>query len=244
MGGYRSRRSAGLLLPYDARTGQPWSLTGSLLASTVLYFGLYLAVAAAGAAASLALGVDAWIAESGGFVFLPMLLAVFGLGVLINRSVGQVGRQILLGALLLLVLSPFLGLAVAVAAATHPAALASAALAVGGSVVVTAAIAWISPWDLSRLGGLALVALVGLVVMQLLGWFLAPVLGLVTSPVWYFIGTLVFALYLVVDLSRLKVAMAYGPNEALAAFLGLALALDVINLFLYLLAFFGGGSRR
>ncbi|MCL8209411.1 MAG: Bax inhibitor-1 family protein [Actinomycetia bacterium] len=244
MGGYRSRRSAGLLLPYDARTGRPWSLTGSLLASTVLYFGLYLAVAAAGAAASLALGVDAWIAQTGGVLVLPLLLAVVGLSVLLNRAAGQVGRQILLGALILLVLSPFLGLAVAAAAVNHPAALASAALAVGGSVVVTAAIAWISPWDLTRLGGLALVAVVGLVVTQLLGWFLAPVLGLVTSPVWYFLGTLVFALYLVVDLSRLKVAMAYGPDDALAAFLGLALALDVINLFLYLLAFFGGGNRR
>jgi FtsH-binding integral membrane protein len=215
-----------------------------LLASTLIYFGLFLAIAAGGALLSLATGLDALVAEAGTLAILPLLLAIVGLSVLLNRSMGHVGRELLIGGLMVLVISPVLGLAVAISAANDPTAITSALLALGGSIVVTAAIAWISPWDLSRLGGLAMVMLGGLIVTQLLGLFLAPVLGVVTSPVWFLIGTLVFALYMTVDLSRLKMAMPYGPNDALAAYLGLALALDVINLFLYLLAFFGGGSRR
>ena len=68
--------------------------------------------------------------------------------------------------------------------------------------------------------------------------------GLMPSPLWSMIGIGVFELYLVVDLSRMRQAMAYGPNDGLADYLGLNLALDVVNLFMYFLMLFVGQSRR
>lgn len=68
--------------------------------------------------------------------------------------------------------------------------------------------------------------------------------GLMLSPLWSMIGIGVFELYLVVDLSRMRQAMPYGPNDGFADYLGLNLALDVVNLFMYFLMLFVGQSRR
>jgi len=236
--------------PADARSlfysqyGSSWTLTGSLLASTLLYMGLYLLVAAISAVVSLATGLDQVLAGVGSLLLLPYIVLIFLLGAAMARSVGHVGRELALGALMMVIIGPLVGLLVGYGLAVAPAAVGSALLAVGGSLVVTAAIAVISPWDLSRLGGLAFVALIGLIVTQGLALFLAPVMGLVASPTWAFIGILVFELYLVVDLSRIRRAMPYGPNDGLAAYLGLNLAMDVINLFMYFLQLFLGGARR
>jgi FtsH-binding integral membrane protein len=238
-GAYAQDRGA-----YWQQYGESWSLTGSLLGSTLLYLGLFLAIAAASGLASLALGLDTWILRAGSFVILPYLAAVFVLSAALQRAMGRIRQEVLLGGLMMVIMGPFLGLLVGYGLAVAPTAVLSAALAVGGSLVLTAAIALVSPWDLSRLGGLALVALLGLVATQLLGLFLAPVTGLVLSPVWFTVGILVFELYLVVDLSRLKAASPYGPNDALAVYLALGLAMDVINLFLYFLELFLGGARR
>ncbi|MGC8489488.1 MAG: Bax inhibitor-1/YccA family protein [Clostridia bacterium] len=229
---------------YFAQNGSAWSLTGNLLASTLVYMGLYLAIAVAGAYLSAITGVDEVVAGAGSIVVIPLLGLVFLVSFLLNRAVGHVGRELLLGGVMMLIMSPILSLIVGSGLATDPHAVVSAVLAVGGSLVVTAAIAAVSPWDLSRLGGLAMVGLLGLIVTQVLALFLAPAMGLVMSPVWSFIGILVFELYLVVDLSRIRQAMPYGPNDALAAYIGLGLALDVVNLFIYFLSLFLGGVGR
>ncbi len=229
---------------YFAQNGSTWSLTGNLLASTLVYMGLYLAIAVAGAFVSLVTGVDQVVANSGTIVILPLFGIIFLVSMLMARSVGRVGRELALGAVMMLAISPILSIMVASGLATDPNAVFSALLAVGGSLVVTAVIAAVSPWDLSRLGGLAMVGLIGLIVTQMLALFLAPAMGLVMSPVWSFIGILVFELYLVVDMSRIRQSMPYGPNDSLAAYIGLGLALDVINLFMYFLMLFMGGARR
>jgi FtsH-binding integral membrane protein len=224
--------------------GDTWSLTGSLLGSTLLYLALFLAIAAASAFGALVSGVDTYILRAGSIVLLPYLALVFLLSAALTRAVGNIRREVLLGAVMMVVVGPFLGMLVYEGLAVSPAAVGSAALAVGGSLVITAAIAYLSPWDLSRLSGLAMVGLVALIVTQGLALFLTPMMGLVTSPVWFFIGILVFELYLVVDLSRMKMAIPYGPNDSLAVFLALGLALDIINLFMYFLELFLGGAAR
>ncbi len=229
---------------YWSQNGSAWSLTGGLLASTLVYMGLYLLVAAIGAVVSLASGLDNLLAGAGTIMLLPYLAVVFLMGALMARSVGHLGRELTLGVIMMLVMSPLIGLLVGYGLAVAPSAVLSALLAVGGSLVVTAVIAAVSPWDLSRLGGLAMVGLLGLIITQVLALFLAPAMGLVTSPIWAFIGILVFELYLVVDLSRIRNAMPYGPNDALAAYIGLGLAMDVINLFMYFLDLFLGGAAR
>jgi FtsH-binding integral membrane protein len=240
--GSRSSGYAGIERAYWQAHGDAWSLTGNLLGSTLAYLGMFLAIAAASGFAALVSGVDVVVERAGSLVILPYVAVIFLLSALLARSVGNIRREFWLGALMMVVVGPFLGLMVAYGLSVSPTAVLSAAIAVGGSLVVTAAIAYISPWDLSRLWGLALVGLLGLVVTQVLALFLAPVMGVVLSPVWFFIGILVFELYLVVDLSRLKVAYPYGPNDALAVFLALGLAMDIINLFMYFLQLFVGGA--
>jgi FtsH-binding integral membrane protein len=235
--GYASARAA-----YWQTHGESWSLTGSLLASTLAYLGLFLAIAAASGTAALLTGLDTVIARAGSLILLPYFAAIILLSAGLARAVGHIRREVVLGAVMMAVMGPLLSLLVAYGLSVSPAAVVSAAVAVGGSLVVTAAIAYISPWDLSRLSGLALVALLGLIVTQVLALFLAPVMGLVVSPVWFFIGILVFELYLVVDLSRLRAAAPYGPNDALAVFLALGLAMDIINLFMYFVELFVGGA--
>ncbi len=229
---------------YFAQNGSSWTLTGSLMGSTLLYMALYLLVAAFGAFATLATGFDAVMARSGSIAWLPMLVLVFVLSAALNRAIGNIRKELVLGGLMMLMVSPFLGLALAYGLSISPPAVLSAVVAVAGSLVVTAAIAYVSPWDLSKLSGLAFVALMGLVITQVLAMFIGSATGLVTSPLWSLIGIGVFELYLVVDLSRMRQAMAYGPNDGLAAYLGLGLALDVVNLFMYFLMLFLGGARR
>lgn len=229
---------------FYSQNGSTWSLTGSLLGSTLLYMGLFLLVAVVSGTVALASGFDRFLAGVGNILLLPYLLLVVLLSAGLARAVGNTKRELVLGGLMMVIVGPFLGMAVAYGLATNPPAVISAAAAVGGSLVVTAVIALVSPWDLSKLSGLAMVGLFGLIITQVLAMFLAPAMGLVMSPIWSFIGILVFELYLVVDLSRLKNAMPYGPNDSLAAYLGLGLALDVINLFMYFLMLFTGGARR
>jgi len=227
---------------YFAQYGSAWSLTGSLLGSTLLYMGLYLLVAATGAFVTLVSGFDNVMATSGSVAWLPMILLVFLLSAALNRAMGNVRRELLLGGLMMLVVSPFLGLALAYGLTVSPAAVSSALLSVGASLIVTAAIAYVSPWDLSKLQGLAFVGLLALIITQVLAMFIGSAMGLVTSPLWALIGIFVFELYMVVDMSRMRKAMAYGPNDGLAAYLGLGLALDVVNLFMYFLMLFMGGA--
>jgi FtsH-binding integral membrane protein len=229
---------------YWSTYGSAWSLTGSLLGSTLVYLGLFLLLAAASAFATLATGLAADRARMGDVLLLPYIAVVFLLSMAMARSVGHIGRQVVLGAIMMVVIGPFLGLILGYGLAVDPAAVSSALLAVGGSLVVTTVIAYLSPWDLSRLSGLAMVGLLGLLVTQGLAMFLTPVMGLVTSPAWFFIGILVFELYMVVDLARLRSQAPYGPNDSLAVYLGLGLALDVINLFMYFLELFLMGGRR
>ena len=229
---------------YFGRHGSTWSLTGSLMGSTLLYMGLYLLVAAGGVVAANASGLTRVVAGSGIVALLPFFVLLFVVSSAMSRAIGHVTQELALGAIMMLVVSPFLGMALAYGLAASPAAVLSASVAAGGSVVVTAAIAFVSPWDLTKLSGLALVGLVGLLITELLAMVLGAATGLVLSPLWSMIGIAVFELYLVVDFSRMRQAMAYGPNDGLAAYLGLNLALDVVNLFLYFLMLFVGGSRR
>ena len=244
---YRSRgRSGAAQNAYWQVHGSAWSLTGSLMGSTLIYLTLFLLLAAGSAMAVRVTGLATDIAHSawGGIIFLPYIGLVFLLSALLARSVGRVGRQLVLGAIMMVIMGPILALVVGEALLVAPQAVPSALMAVGGSLVVTAAIAYVSPWDLSKLSGLAMVGLIGLIVTQGLALFLTPLLGVVTSPVWFFIGIMVFELYLVVDLARMKVQAPYGPNDSLAVFLALGLALDIINLFMYFLELFMMGGRR
>lgn len=218
-----------------AATGATWTLTGPLLGGALLSMAGYLLVAGLSAIGALASGFDQTIGRAGPSILIPFVAAVVLVSSLMTRSLGHAAQEYFWGAVLMILMGPFVGMAVGYALHVDPAAVTSAGLAVGVSLGITALIAYLSPWDLTRLSGLAGMGLLGLLVTETAALFLAPVLGVVLSPWWSFAGIAVFELYLVVDFSRIRTALRYGPRTGLAAYLGLNLALDVINLFLFFL---------
>ncbi len=224
-------------------TGTPWHATRSILGGALLSMTGYLLIAAIGAVLAITSGLAYQLAQSGYAIIIPFLILALLITFAMNRSIGHLGQEFFWGALLMLLLSPFLALAVLYAESVNPGALTSAGFSVAGSLIITTIIAYVSPWDLSKLSGLAFVGLAGLIITEIIAMFSGAALGLVTSPLWSFLGIAVFELYLVVDFSRIRRTLPYGPRKGLAAYLGMNLALDVINLFIFFLQLFTGQSR-
>ena len=93
--------------------------------------------------------------------------------------------------------------------------------------------------DLTKMGSILFMALIGLIVVSLVNIFLASdMLSWIVSGV----GVLIFVGLTAWDTQKIK-QMAYQTDEQnvgkLAAIGALTLYLDFINLFLYLLRFFG-----
>jgi hypothetical protein len=96
--------------------------------------------------------------------------------------------------------------------------------------------------DLTSMGSFMFMGLIGIVICSLINMFLrSPALGYAIS----FIGVFVFLGLTAYDTQKLK-AYATAPQlrENLAVYGALALYLDFINLFLFMLRLFGGGDRR
>jgi FtsH-binding integral membrane protein len=95
--------------------------------------------------------------------------------------------------------------------------------------------------DLTRIGNLALMALIGLILASLVNLFLQN-----TIVYWIttYVGILIFVALVAYDTQRLKRLSASGEAAGRLAILGaLRLYLDFINLFLFLLRIFGRGRR-
>ena len=94
--------------------------------------------------------------------------------------------------------------------------------------------------DLSRMGSLLFMALIGLIIASLVNIFLhSDTMGWIIS----FVGILIFVGLTAWDTQQIKqMAQMAGDNDSvsrLATLGALSLYLDFINLFLYLLRFFG-----
>ena len=96
--------------------------------------------------------------------------------------------------------------------------------------------------DLTKIGGLLFMALIGVIIASVVNMFLhSSGLDLVVS----IIGVLVFVGLTAWDSQQIKMSLAMAPDlgetsQKLAVTGALSLYLDFINLFLYLLRFFGG----
>jgi len=101
--------------------------------------------------------------------------------------------------------------------------------------VLLSAYVHITKKDFSWLGGYLFVSLWALIFMGILSWFLgSSILNFMVSVA----GVLVFTGYILYDTSN--IIHKYGPDDYIIA--EVELYLDIINLFLYLLALFGGRS--
>lgn len=127
-----------------------------------------------------------------------------------------------------------------------------AAIAAGAMFAATSLVAYATKIDLSRLGGLLLMALIGLVVASIVNMFFHSS-GL--DQLISYIGVLLFVALTAYDTQRIKrLALSISANSmgdeatliGRMSILGaLTLYLDLINLFLFLLRIMGGrGGRR
>lgn len=109
----------------------------------------------------------------------------------------------------------------------------------------TAAFGYFTRRDLTKLGGILLMALVGLIIAGLVNMFIASsTMDLVVSA----LGVLIFVGLTAWDSQRIKVQLAMAPDlsessQKIALAGALSLYLDFINLFLYLLRFFGNSDN-
>lgn len=165
------------------------------------------------------------------------LLTVLGLSFLINRinvffaTLGFFFYAALNGVTFTLILSYFqlgtIGTAFGVAA---------------GMFGVCAALGYFTKLDLSKLGTIAIMALIGLIIATIVNIFLAnDTMTMIIS----YVGVIVFAALTAYDVQRIKkmnaTAGQYGEESVtkLAIIGALMLYLDFINMFFYLLQIFG-----
>src|SRR5579864_5800644 len=123
-----------------------------------------------------------------------------------------------------------------------------AALAAGAMFGATSVIAYTTKMDLSRLGGILMMALIGLIVASLINVFVpSDTLFQIIN----YAGVLIFVGLTAYDTQRIK-RMALNPainmgedaaalTQRVAIMGALSLYLDMINLFLFLLRIMGGG---
>jgi len=114
-------------------------------------------------------------------------------------------------------------------------------LVTGGMFGVMAVLGYTTKTDLTRFGSLMFMALIGLIIAMVVNWFLhSSGMGYIIS----FIGVLIFTGLTAYDVQKLKrigsgmVEGAEGTRK-MTIMGALALYLDFINLFLFLLRFFG-----
>jgi len=100
---------------------------------------------------------------------------------------------------------------------------------------------WITKKDLSGMGNFFIAALWGLIATSLLNIFVFQSAGL--SLVYHGVGVVIFAGLTAYDTQKIKnYYHENGAHHGLAIWGALSLYLDFVNIFLYLLRFFGGSS--
>jgi len=166
------------------------------------------------------------------------LALVFGLSFLINRipAVVAIGAYFLYCALNGVTLS-------IIFAVYTSASIAATFFVTAGMFGAMATYGWVTKRDLSKLGAILFMALIGLILASIVNLFIAnDALYWITT----YAGVVIFAGLTAYDMQKIKKlneAGLEGEAEQRAAVMGaLALYLDFINLFLFLLRIFG--SRR
>lgn len=119
----------------------------------------------------------------------------------------------------------------------QPGVIAQTALLTGSTFAVLTGYAWVSRRDFSAWGGFLTVGVWVLLGTMLLNLFFKNA----GAQLWIAaVGTLIFSGLLVFDTWRLRTV--YGPDDYVPA--AVAIYLDLLNLFLFLLRILGGGRRN
>ncbi len=127
-----------------------------------------------------------------------------------------------------------------------PEVIATAFLATAGTFGAMSILGYVIKKELSAIGRFLFMALIGLIIASIVNIFLA------SEPLFWvinYLGVLIFAGLTAYDTQKIKMMMLEHGTEMnsdtmkLALLGSLTLYLDFVNLFLFLLRIFGGGSR-
>ena len=171
-------------------------------------------------------------------VFWGLIIAQFGLVIWLSAGINRMSSTT--ASLLFYLYSAVTGVTLTpIFFAYTGAAIVKTFFITAGIFGVMALYGYTTKSDLSKMGSILFMALIGLIVVSLVNLFLASdMLSWIVSGV----GVLIFVGLTAWDTQKIK-QMAYQTDEQnvgkLAAIGALSLYLDFINLFLYLLRFFG-----
>ncbi len=211
---------------------------------------MFLALAITALVAYLFAGNDAFMqfmfnAETGGMTIGGWIVMLAPLGLVFWMSMGFAKMSAQSLTLIFLLYSILMGLSLSfIFLAYTGASIAKTFVITSGMFGVMAFVGYTTKTDLSRFGSLMMMGLIGIIIASVVNFFLkSPMMDYIIS----FIGVLVFTGLTAYDVQKLKRlgASALQQGEALrkVTIMGaLTLYLDFINLFLFLLRFFG--NRR
>jgi FtsH-binding integral membrane protein len=181
-------------------------------------------------------------AETGGMSFGGWIVMLAPLGLVLWMSMGFSKMSVQSLTLIFLLYSILMGLSLSfIFLAYTSASIAKTFLITSGMFGVMAFVGYTTKTDLSRFGSLMMMGLVGIIIASVVNFFLkSPMMDYIVS----FIGVLVFTGLTAYDVQKLKrlgaSALQQGDTLRKVTILGaLTLYLDFINLFLFLLRFFG-----
>lgn len=224
-------------LTYDQHDGLASVRASSFLSKVLLFFGLAMAVSAAGTYAGFTYLSSLFVQHPGAsFIFYAVeLILVF--------TARWWSTKHPINYLLFATFAFFTGLTIVpllaglILAYGGPGIIIKALLATTLTFTAVATIGFVSQRSFSGLGGFLMMGLIGMIIVSLIGIFIpwSGTFELIFSG----FGVLLFAGYTLYDISRLK---HYPQDRYIDA--ALNLYLDIFNLFLFILRLMAGVSRR
>jgi FtsH-binding integral membrane protein len=177
--------------------------------------------------------------------YLALLIAEFGFVIVVSAAINRISSMAALGLFFAYALLNGLTLGIIIYAFVASAGWAGVTSAFLGAAAIFGAAAIygvVTKRDLTKLGGILFVGMIGLFVVMLVNLFLG------SSTMDYLIGFVGVAIFTGVtawDVQRMQRGqMAFLKNPESAAVLGaLALYLDFLNIFLFMLRIFGGSRN-
>lgn len=244
---YRTARSGsdGTYARQATRANTPYSTVSSTFATLMrkVYLWMTLALAVSGLTAFyVANNVNlVYAIYTNQLLFWGLFIVEIGLVIWLSAAFNKISFQ--LAALLFLAYSVINGVTLSFIFLAYTATSIATTFAVtAATFAAMALIGSVTKTDLTKLGGILLMALIGLIIAAVVNIFLRnSMLDLIISG----IGVLIFVGLTAYDAQKIKAIMLQygteinGTTQKLAVLGALTLYLDFINLFLYLLRFLG-----
>ena len=172
-----------------------------------------------------------------------LIIAEFILVWKISRGVWNPNRSLAATTVMFAIFSALNGATLSsIFALFAPAAIIKTFMVTTATFAATAAYGYFTRRDMTKMGGLLMMALIGLIIAGVVNMFLhSSMLDMVVSGV----GVLIFVGLTAWDSQQIKMQLAPAPDmgessQKIALAGALSLYLDFVNLFLYLLRFLGG----